>query len=57
MDSRKQHYKQKSKIKAQEWPKFTANKEVLMTIIYRQYNEATKNKIALGRKYNVDRQT
>ena len=47
---------QKSKIKSQEYSKFIADKKALMTIIYRQCNEATKTKLALGRIYNVDHQ-
>ena len=47
-------YNQKSKTKAQEWSKFTANKKSLITIIYRQYDEATKTRIALKTAYKAD---
>ena len=49
-------YKQKSKTKAQEWFKLTANKKSLMTIIYGQCDDATRTKITLGVTYKVDHQ-
>ena len=34
--------------------KFVANKKALITIIFRQYDKATKTKIALGTNYEAD---
>ena len=47
-------FNQKSKIKLHKYYKSIADKKDLMTIIYRQCNEATKTKISLGRTYNTD---
>ena len=49
-------YKRDSKNKSQEYAKFLANKKALITIIFRQCDEATKTKIALGATYAADRQ-
>ena len=49
-------FDQKSKIKSQEFSKFVADKKALMTIIFGQYDKATKTKIALGATYNANRQ-
>ena len=38
------------------YAKFVANKEALITIIFGQFDEATKTEIALGATYAVDRQ-
>ena len=40
----------------QEYSKFLADKKALITIIFGQYDEATKTKIALGATYLADRQ-
>ena len=45
----------KCKVKLQEWSKLIADKKSLMTIIYRQCNDATRTKIALGNYYEVIR--
>ena len=47
-------FDQKSKIKSQKYSKFIANKKALMTIIYGQYNKATKTEISFGRTYDAD---
>ena len=47
-------YDQKSKLKVQEWSELTANKKSLMTIIFRQCNNATRTKIALGLNYKTN---
>ena len=39
-----------------EYSKFLADKKALITIIFGQYDEATKTKIALGAAYAADRQ-
>ena len=49
-------FKQRSKIKSQEFSKFVSDKNVLITIIFGQCDEATKSEIALGENYNADRQ-
>ena len=49
-------YKQKSKIKSEEYAKFVANKKPLITIIFGQYDEATMIEITLGATYAADRQ-
>jgi len=49
-------FNQKSKIKSQEYSKFVVDKKALMTIIFRQCNEATKTEIALRETYNADHQ-
>ena len=43
----------KCKLKLQEWSKLTADKKSLMTIIYRQCNDATRTEIALGNDYKI----
>ena len=43
----------KCKLKLQEWSNLIADKKSLMTIIYRQCNNATRSKIALGDNYEV----
>ena len=47
-------YKRDSKNKSQEYAKFLADKKALTTIIFRQYNEATKTEIALRVTYAAD---
>ena len=47
-------FKQNSKFKAQEFSKFVADKKASMTIIFEQYNEATKIETSLGVNYNAD---
>ena len=49
-------YKQDSKNKSQEYIKSLATKKALITIIFGQWDEATKTKIALGATYPADRQ-
>ena len=49
-------YKRSSKIKSEEYTKFLADKKALITIIFRQYDEATKTKIAFRETYAADRQ-
>ena len=44
-------YECNSNNKSQEYNKFHADKESLITILYRQCNEATQTKIALGDTY------
>ena len=41
-------FERNSEIKYPEYAKFLADKNALITIIFRQYNEATKTKISLG---------
>ena len=48
-------YEWDSKNKSQEYAKFLADKKALITIIFRQCDETTKTKIALGATYTVDR--
>ena len=48
------NYDQKSKIKSQEWAKLTANKILLITIIFGQCDEATRTQIALGTTYKTN---
>ena len=48
-------YKQNSKKDSVEYTKFFANKKALIKIIFRQGDEATKTKNALGACYAVDR--
>ena len=50
------NFTQKSKIKSQEYSKFVADNKALMTIIYGQYDKATKTKISLGATYHVNHQ-
>ena len=47
-------YKRNSKNKSQEYAKFLVDKKALITILFGQYDEATKNKITLGATYAVD---
>ena len=47
-------YDQKSKIKSQEWAKLTADKKSLITIIFGQYNDSTRTKLALGTTYKAN---
>ena len=49
-------YEWNSKNKSQEYGKFLADKKALITILFRQYDEATKTKIALRVTYATDRQ-
>ena len=44
-------YNQELKLKLQEWGKLIANKKSLITIIFEQYNKATRTKIALSASY------
>ena len=48
-------YNQELKLKLQEWDKLIANKKSLMTIIFKQYDDATKTKISLCASYEADR--
>ena len=48
-------YEQKFKIKSEGYTKFVADKKALITIIFGQYDEVTKTKIALGATYTADR--
>ena len=41
-------------MKSPEWSKLTADKKSLMTIIYRQCDNATRTKITLGGTYKTD---
>ena len=43
------------KIKTQEWAKLTADKKLLITVIFEQYDDATRTKIALRTTYAADR--
>ena len=47
-------YERNSKIKSEQYAKFLADKKTLITILFRQYDEATKTKIALGATYAAD---
>ena len=49
-------YKRNSKNKSIEYAKFLADKKALTTIIFGQYDEATKAEITLGTTYTADRQ-
>ena len=49
-------FEQNFKIKSQEYSKFLADKEALITIIFGQCDKATKTKISLGTNYAADRQ-
>ena len=49
-------YKRSYKIKSEEYAKLVANKKALITIIFGQFDEATRTKIALGATYAADRQ-
>ena len=44
-------YEQKSKVKSQEWSKLVSDKKSLIITIFRQCDEATRTKIALGTSY------
>ena len=48
-------YKHSSKNKSQEYAKFLADKKSLITILFRQCDEATQTKIALWDTYTADR--
>ena len=43
------------KLKVSEWSKLLADKRSLMTILYGQYNNATRTAIALGTDYKIIR--
>ena len=45
---------QKAKTKPQNFSKFVADKKALITIMFGQWNEATKTDISLEVTYNVD---
>ena len=47
-------YKRNTKNKSQEYAKFLAEKKALIPILFGQYNEVTKTKIALGATYAAD---
>ena len=47
-------YKQNFKNKSQEYAKFLADKKSLITIIFRQFDKATKTKISPRATYAVD---
>ena len=48
-------YDLKCQLKLQEWSKLTFDKKSLMTIIYRQCDNATRTEIALGTNYETIR--
>ena len=48
-------YKRNSKNKFQQYSQFLQDKKSLITILYRQYDEATQFKIALKDNYTEDR--
>ena len=48
-------YKRNSRKKSQEYAKFLADKKSLITILFRQCDEATHTKISLGATYTEDR--
>ena len=49
-------FKWDSKIKSQEFSKFLADKKALITIVFGQFDKATKTKIALRTNYAANRQ-